>query len=102
MLYPIGKNMLRTDSSNWVVGSLDASNGANYSVSNAVRYEEYIPVKPNTTYTVSHSNKYKHYLHQYTISKGHAVSSFWQTAARSYTTGPNTYFVRVIFRPMDD
>ena len=90
-----GKNML--DTQYFEQGSIDGSTGQNISNNQNGRGSNYIPVLPNTTYTLS-ANKNIHQLRlsEYQQDKTHIKRDVSNQTVSSYTvtTSANTYFVR--------
>jgi hypothetical protein len=88
------KNLIPTDISQWVVGSVNGSGGD--TVDTVTLRSAYIPVKPNTTYMMNVTSGYQHYIHQYDVNKTGIVSGSWQTGSKQITTNVNTSFIRVL------
>lgn len=86
-------------------GGVASNNGQNTanSYTQRVRTNGYIPVKPNTTYTASVKDLQIYYLEyaQDTTYTDRHTSGFVNNNT-TFTTGANTYFIRLQFRKSDN
>jgi hypothetical protein len=89
-------NGISENVSDWVQGSV-SGNGTDSAFTNQSIRSLYIPVNPNTAYTLN--TLFECYVHQYDTSKV-GISSIlgWGGGARSFTTANNATFIRVLAR----
>lgn len=100
-----GKNLFNVSANPLEQGGIASNDGQNTvgSYNQRVRTNGYIPVKPNTVYTASVKDLqiyYLEYAQDTTYTNRHA-SGFSDNSV-TFTTGANTYFVRLQFRKSDN
>ena len=94
-----GKNMF---DGNLELGSISKNTGLSSTSNNSVRMVNYISVKPNTTYVVSNDMNYHNLVYEYDAEKNYIPDSEKAgVTTYRFTTGANTYFVRVRSRTAD-
>ena len=101
----LGKNLFNVSANPLEQGGIASNDGQNTATSynQRVRTNGYIPVKPNTVYTTSVKDLQIYYL-EYTQDKTYAdrhASGFSDNSV-TFTTGANTYFIRLQFRKSDN
>lgn len=92
-----GKNKYNPAANPIEQGAISSSGGADTANNTRVRTNGYISVQPSTTYTLS-TNVARVFVLQYGSNENYLnVYSGWQTSPFTFTTGSNTYNIRVVF-----
>ena len=82
------------------IGSISSTQGLNSTTTNAVRLVNYIPVMPNTVYSVSNDKGYTNLVYEYDKDYSFIPGSE-KGVYPSFTTSSNTYFIRIRSRMAD-
>ena len=83
------KNLVQTI----ILGGINNDTGNLYNSSSTVRSETHIPIKPNTTYTISNDLSYNNYVYEYDINKNFIRLNNARVNPYTFTTTNNTYYI---------